>query len=191
MGAPDVPRTRSRTGCLTCRLRKVKCDESSYPVCSNCKHKDLPCSWPASKKAIYETLKEIKYIGGREENAKGRITKGKGAAKPKNEHLSVELKNQRHPSEISTTPYQTTFTDPTYKYALYSDFSTHRRPFHLEPQVAATVTPTVGEAVSASVSTSVSAIWADNSKSSMLNKIALQEECVEEQVDFEEGVTKG
>lgn len=189
MGAPDVPRTRSRTGCLTCRLRKVKCDESSYPVCSNCTHKDLPCSWPANKKAIYETLKEIKYIGGREENAKGRITKGKGAAKPKIEHLSIErqLKNQRNSSEISTTPYQTTFTDHTYKYALYSDFSTHRRPFPLEPQVAATVAPTVGGAVSASVSTSVSAIWADNSKSSMLNKIALQEECVEEQADFDEG----
>lgn len=178
MGAPGVPRTRSRTGCLSCRLRKVKCDESSYPVCSNCKHKELPCSWPASKKAIYETLKEIKYIGGKEESAKGRVSKRKKAGNPKLGNVSVERPlSQRYlsPREIAESPYQTTFTDPAYKYALYSDVSSHRRPFLLEPQLVATPT---GGAVGSG--TSVSAIWADNSSSSMLKKIALQEECVEE-----------
>lgn len=185
MGAPSVPRTRSRTGCLTCRLRKVKCDESSYPVCSNCKHKDLPCSWPASKKAVYETLKEIKYIGGKEENTAGRITKEKGTGKPKKRNCSKierQMKSQRHSSQRQTsiTPYQNTPPNLTYRYGLYPDVSTHRRSFQLEPQLAATVAPTVSGAVSASVS----AIWAAESKSSMLNKIALQEECVEEQVEF-------
>ncbi|KAE8320775.1 fungal-specific transcription factor domain-containing protein [Aspergillus sergii] len=36
--------TRSRTGCLTCRRRKKKCDERQ-PVCSGCDRNQLPCEW--------------------------------------------------------------------------------------------------------------------------------------------------
>ncbi|KAB8207780.1 fungal-specific transcription factor domain-containing protein [Aspergillus parasiticus] len=36
--------TRSRTGCLTCRRRKKKCDER-HPVCSGCDRNRLPCGW--------------------------------------------------------------------------------------------------------------------------------------------------
>ncbi|KAE8313960.1 fungal-specific transcription factor domain-containing protein [Aspergillus transmontanensis] len=36
--------TRSRTGCLTCRRRKKKCDER-HPVCSGCDRNRLPCEW--------------------------------------------------------------------------------------------------------------------------------------------------
>ncbi|KAF4493518.1 Zn2 Cys6 DNA-binding [Fusarium agapanthi] len=34
--------TRSRKGCLTCRIRKKKCDEE-LPVCSACRSRDLAC----------------------------------------------------------------------------------------------------------------------------------------------------
>jgi hypothetical protein len=36
---------RTRTGCLTCRLRKKKCDEEK-PHCRACKRNKLDCSWP-------------------------------------------------------------------------------------------------------------------------------------------------
>lgn len=36
------PRTRTRTGCQTCRLRKIKCDEGK-PVCKQCRAKGLRC----------------------------------------------------------------------------------------------------------------------------------------------------
>lgn len=39
------PKTRSRTGCFTCRKRKKKCDEC-YPVCSGCARNFLCCVWP-------------------------------------------------------------------------------------------------------------------------------------------------
>lgn len=35
-------KTRSRTGCFTCRNRKIKCDETK-PVCNNCRYRDLQC----------------------------------------------------------------------------------------------------------------------------------------------------
>lgn len=39
-------RSRCRTGCLTCRRRRKKCDESSYPRCKNCLSNKLLCTWP-------------------------------------------------------------------------------------------------------------------------------------------------
>lgn len=53
--------TRSRTGCLTCRKRKKKCDELLYPVCQNCECKNLQCSWPPIKLDLHKKLEEVKY----------------------------------------------------------------------------------------------------------------------------------
>ncbi|KAJ5795774.1 transcriptional regulator family: Fungal Specific TF [Penicillium psychrosexuale] len=36
---------RVRTGCLTCRRRKKKCDETR-PICAGCQRNDLGCQWP-------------------------------------------------------------------------------------------------------------------------------------------------
>jgi hypothetical protein len=35
---------RRRTGCLTCRARRVRCDERK-PQCANCSRKDRACTW--------------------------------------------------------------------------------------------------------------------------------------------------
>ncbi|KAK6971538.1 hypothetical protein R3P38DRAFT_3242282 [Favolaschia claudopus] len=39
--------TRSRTGCLTCRVKKIKCDEVK-PNCTRCAHGQRDCAWPAA-----------------------------------------------------------------------------------------------------------------------------------------------
>lgn len=39
--------TRTRSGCLCCRLRKKKCD-GVRPTCTACERNVLICSWPAS-----------------------------------------------------------------------------------------------------------------------------------------------
>lgn len=39
-------KSRCKTGCLTCRRRRKKCDESSYPSCKNCLSNGLSCTWP-------------------------------------------------------------------------------------------------------------------------------------------------
>ncbi|RYP57063.1 hypothetical protein DL769_009717 [Monosporascus sp. CRB-8-3] len=41
------PILRVRTGCLTCRARKKKCDESK-PICAGCKRNILACRWGTS-----------------------------------------------------------------------------------------------------------------------------------------------
>jgi len=37
--------TRSKTGCLTCRQKKIKCDENK-PKCHRCAHGQRDCTWP-------------------------------------------------------------------------------------------------------------------------------------------------
>ncbi|KAF7315442.1 Zn(2)-C6 fungal-type domain-containing protein [Mycena indigotica] len=37
--------TRSKTGCLTCRVKKIKCDEAK-PSCMRCAHGQRDCTWP-------------------------------------------------------------------------------------------------------------------------------------------------
>ncbi|OJD19125.1 hypothetical protein AJ78_00911 [Emergomyces pasteurianus Ep9510] len=41
-------RSRTKTGCLCCRLRRKKCDEEQ-PACRNCQKRGLVCSWLGSK----------------------------------------------------------------------------------------------------------------------------------------------
>lgn len=38
------PHSKSRHGCTTCKRRRVKCDET-HPICKNCQHLDLECSF--------------------------------------------------------------------------------------------------------------------------------------------------
>lgn len=45
---------RTKTGCMTCRLRKKKCDEEIDPAtgkCTGCARNFLDCCWPASNAA--------------------------------------------------------------------------------------------------------------------------------------------
>lgn len=41
------PQQRCRTGCLTCRHRKKKCDES-HPSCAGCRRNNLDCQWESN-----------------------------------------------------------------------------------------------------------------------------------------------
>ncbi|CAK7206459.1 hypothetical protein SEUCBS139899_009254 [Sporothrix eucalyptigena] len=46
-------RRRARTGCLTCRARRVKCDET-HPQCNNCANRFVECTWTNSVAAQSE-----------------------------------------------------------------------------------------------------------------------------------------
>ncbi|KAK2796768.1 hypothetical protein FQN50_009449 [Emmonsiellopsis sp. PD_5] len=40
------PHTKSRTGCFSCKARRIKCPETR-PICGNCKSKNLNCVYPS------------------------------------------------------------------------------------------------------------------------------------------------
>ena len=45
---------RETTGCLTCRIRKVKCDEQR-PVCQRCKKASIKCDWLEPGQSLSQT----------------------------------------------------------------------------------------------------------------------------------------
>ncbi|KAF8520463.1 hypothetical protein BU17DRAFT_89054 [Hysterangium stoloniferum] len=47
--------TRSKTGCLTCRVKKIKCDETK-PTCTRCAHGQRECTWPENVPARKKTV---------------------------------------------------------------------------------------------------------------------------------------
>ncbi|CAH6718439.1 hypothetical protein CLIB1444_01S06744 [[Candida] jaroonii] len=52
---------RSRNGCVTCKIRKKKCDEIK-PLCSECKRLKKECIWVDHDKMDESKIKEIKKI---------------------------------------------------------------------------------------------------------------------------------
>ncbi|CAO2656288.1 Nn.00g050910.m01.CDS01 [Neocucurbitaria sp. VM-36] len=67
---------RSKSGCLTCRARRVKCDET-HPVCKSCSKKNRPCQWepPHTKFKGYQPGgSSSTSVAGAEED--GNVTEG-------------------------------------------------------------------------------------------------------------------
>jgi hypothetical protein len=57
---PPRPRiVRTKTGCLTCRLRRKRCDEQK-PVCRGCKRNELICSWPQQELPAGSSQRKVK-----------------------------------------------------------------------------------------------------------------------------------
>ncbi|KAK5951597.1 hypothetical protein OHC33_007275 [Knufia fluminis] len=53
MEASQPRPARSKAGCLTCKRRKVRCNEQR-PRCSHCERLNLACSWPPSRPRPYQ-----------------------------------------------------------------------------------------------------------------------------------------
>ncbi|CAI6334423.1 unnamed protein product [Periconia digitata] len=84
--AEQTKQKRSRTGCLTCRTRRRKCDEAR-PQCDNCKQKGLECRYAAAfqilgkhnftpevtKKVSYKNLKFVSDTGTAKESEKDEV----------------------------------------------------------------------------------------------------------------------
>ncbi|KAI0180216.1 hypothetical protein GGR52DRAFT_232672 [Hypoxylon sp. FL1284] len=83
MTAPSVPRVRARrpkvrTGCSTCKSRRIKCDEAR-PVCGRCQRSRLPCQYhdseaaPDSPKGRHNTLPSSQQLLRQRESVGMRI----------------------------------------------------------------------------------------------------------------------
>ncbi|KAI6046036.1 hypothetical protein EDC04DRAFT_2631659 [Pisolithus marmoratus] len=60
--------TRSKTGCLTCRVKKIKCDETK-PICMRCTHGQRDCTWPEGVPTRKKPVPKKESIDGRPSTA--------------------------------------------------------------------------------------------------------------------------
>jgi hypothetical protein len=49
---PGKSSTRRRTGCLTCRRRRVRCDEAK-PTCRHCQKGNRNCTWSSGLRFVH------------------------------------------------------------------------------------------------------------------------------------------
>ena len=58
---PDSKPKRTRTGCLTCRERHLKCDETK-PTCNNCAKSQRDCNWGKKLNFLDTTCEKNAYL---------------------------------------------------------------------------------------------------------------------------------
>ncbi|EKM80713.1 hypothetical protein AGABI1DRAFT_126761 [Agaricus bisporus var. burnettii JB137-S8] len=65
--------TRSKTGCMTCRVKKIKCDEAK-PNCMRCTHGQRECTWPEGVPARKKSTARKDSIDGRPSTANSSLS---------------------------------------------------------------------------------------------------------------------
>lgn len=73
-------RSRCKTGCLCCRLRKKKCDEVK-PTCGGCQKLHLICTWPASDEFAWRIRMGLSTAANEKEPAAASVRPSARAAK--------------------------------------------------------------------------------------------------------------
>ncbi|KAG2015762.1 hypothetical protein CC2G_009002 [Coprinopsis cinerea AmutBmut pab1-1] len=126
--------TRSKTGCLTCRVKKVKCDEV-HPVCTRCDNGNRDCTWPENVPTRKKTIASRKDSLDRCSN-------------PDSSGLSdMSTPPTRHHSPAPTklqTSDSGAFSQPHYTRPPHSDSHVHRQDVKLEP-IPSRVPPSFSE----------------------------------------------
>ncbi|KAK0209327.1 hypothetical protein DFS33DRAFT_526661 [Desarmillaria ectypa] len=68
--APIRPHQKSRSGCNTCKQRKVKCDEA-IPICNNCTKRCVECVWGISFPKPESTTPEQSMVVAQSSSTEG------------------------------------------------------------------------------------------------------------------------
>ncbi|KAI0266808.1 hypothetical protein BC834DRAFT_873618 [Gloeopeniophorella convolvens] len=130
--------TRSKTGCMTCRQKKIKCDENK-PKCHRCAHGQRDCTWPvgvetrkrAPPKRTESTQLDLADVRPSTASSSG-ISEGstpptRNHTPPKREPLELDLPPlalRRHGSDFHGQPHHphghsmTSLMDPGHRSSL-------------------------------------------------------------------------
>ncbi|CAK7227525.1 hypothetical protein SBRCBS47491_006599 [Sporothrix bragantina] len=129
LGTANRPiRHRSRTGCLTCRTRKVKCDETQ-PLCQNCKRCALECTWPVVEDVLSSRVRrrlqqqqrrQQQVAQERERQLQQRVYEEPEQEQVHDDEADHDLATPRR-EEVAKTPTSTT----TPNHSLHSDAGDH------------------------------------------------------------------
>ncbi|RMJ09413.1 hypothetical protein CDV36_010967 [Fusarium kuroshium] len=95
MSGATRPKLRTKTGCLTCRQRRKKCDEK-LPVCDACSFSKRNCQWPSSS-----DLLDRRYASHSDSRHREPI------AEPRPEHITAPIED----GQIWAGPVQDTQHD--------------------------------------------------------------------------------
>ncbi|KAL4074179.1 hypothetical protein J3A83DRAFT_4234175, partial [Scleroderma citrinum] len=90
--------TRSKTGCMTCRVKKIKCDETK-PICMRCTHGQRDCTWPEGVPTRKKPTPKRESIDGRPSTAES-----SGISEASTPPTRDSTPPRRHQSEYTLPP---------------------------------------------------------------------------------------
>ncbi|EMG45583.1 hypothetical protein G210_4235 [Candida maltosa Xu316] len=197
-------RKRSKSGCLTCRRRKKKCDESK-PVCKDCSRLHRECVWPSDKDQNHEISSSIAI-----DTKETRKNKSNKISKPNSTLLTRSRTSKKSNKEntvanviaIENTTLEPEFIEDTTKVELEefhepdtnlysSDESNNYTSTQLSRNSSATTTTnnTINTTTTTATSTtttttanSVTGTTSNKKPSYYLTRIAMQQDCVEDEI---------
>ncbi|KAK6453934.1 zinc-finger transcription factor of the Zn(2)-Cys(6) binuclear cluster domain type [Scheffersomyces xylosifermentans] len=103
---------RSRNGCLTCKIRKKKCDEAK-PSCSDCARLHKPCIWVDYDNMSEEEIRVLKErVEQEESNSKLRKRKSKSSSSIKEEDSTGTRIHERGISITKATESRSPLIQP-------------------------------------------------------------------------------
>ncbi|KAH7120636.1 hypothetical protein EDB81DRAFT_814506 [Dactylonectria macrodidyma] len=89
--------SRDRTGCTTCRARRLKCDEGK-PECNNCTRLSLPCGGYTQRVVFKDQTERLKQKHG--QDGRRRSRRGSGAARADKEKRATAHFSPCHQQSI-------------------------------------------------------------------------------------------
>lgn len=157
---PRRPLLRVRTGCLTCRARKKKCDEGK-PNCQGCLRNELDCQWPPEQPP--KPTRQV-VIGGsissEHESGSGPGSSKSSWTPPQGEEVTEELARDMSLPQLQRTPHQSPgdITDTLLEHFGTPFFELSNRLLATEDHPAATPETTAAEAPGSPLRPSTSAL---------------------------------
>ncbi|KAG6903078.1 hypothetical protein C0995_006265 [Termitomyces sp. Mi166 len=105
--------TRSKTGCMTCRVKKIKCDETK-PNCMRCTHGQRDCTWPEGAPTRKKSVAKKDPVDGRPSTA-GSSGLSEASTPPTREHTPPRRSN----TDVSAVPLSSSRRGTSEPYALH------------------------------------------------------------------------
>ncbi|KAI1482301.1 hypothetical protein F4774DRAFT_370830 [Daldinia eschscholtzii] len=91
---------RSKTGCSSCRRRKVRCDETK-PICNACTRLSLPCSYEPNRANSTETLRyRVRFVNSR--YTRSRVEDRNASSEASQQPIAPEAKPKQKAPKDST-----------------------------------------------------------------------------------------
>ncbi|KAI0320917.1 hypothetical protein OF83DRAFT_1102447 [Amylostereum chailletii] len=137
--------TRSKTGCMTCRAKKIKCDETK-PKCVRCVHGQRECTWPEGvtqrKRSTSRKQERLEYSDGRPSTASSSglsdsstpplrtLTPPEVKHEPEDIGLSLMIPSRRHSAPSVTTHSHLGNVSPDHRPNFISSAPPHQTTHH-------------------------------------------------------------
>lgn len=119
--ASKTPKKRTKSGCLTCRKRRIKCDEEK-PICRNCSKTKRPCDQPrvpvalARTRSVKNELESSSSVDETGLSLQPRTVQSSPSSRNDRSEFRSRPAHQNYPQSYGSSRSQGSANSPVYSY---------------------------------------------------------------------------